>query len=429
MLQKYKRIFTNTGDVDRSSYIWNTVAGLVFAMQSAVMLMVITRTNGLNDAGIFSIAYAMGSLMSFIGEFGVRKYQASDVNEELSFTDYYSFRMLSCGAMLISSILYAGYGLVFGNYSISKFAIIVVVCLIKLIEAFVDVFYGRFQQRWRLDIGAKTNSFRMLVGMTACTIALIITHNLLVSVIVWFIVSIMAMFMSTILVAGEYCSFKVKFRTDAVKKIFMQCLPLFVGAFLLIYIGNAPKYAIDACLNEGDQARFNFIFMPVFVIGMLANFVFNPVLVKMADEWDKNNYKAFNKMVRKQTLVIGGITMLAVAVALTIGCPILGWLYATDLSPNKVELCVLMIGGGMLALVNFFAVVVTVIRYQNRLTIGYIIAALIAKVMSRYFVFHYGIMGAAVLYAVLMTILTIAFLIILVISVRDGKREKRVETE
>lgn len=422
MLDNYKKIFVKTNNIERSSYVWNTIAGLVFAMQSAVMLMIITRTNSIDDAGIFSIAYAIASLMSFIGEFGVRKYQASDVNEDYSFTDYYSFRMASCGAMLVVSILYAGFGLVFGNYSLNKFAIIMMVCLIKLVEAFVDVFYGRFQQKWRLDIGAKTNSFRMLVGMAACTVSLIITHNLLISLIAWFACSVIAMFMSTILVAGEYCTFKIHFRKEAVKKIFLQCLPLFIGAFLLIYIGNAPKYAIDSCLSEADQARFNFIFMPVFVIGMLANFVFNPVLVKMADEWDKGNYKEFGKMVRKQTLVIGGITLLAVAVALTIGCPILGLLYAIDLSPDKAELCILMIGGGMLALVNFFAVVVTVIRYQNRLTIGYIIAAVLAKIMSRFFVSNYGIMGASILYAVLMTILTLAFLIILIISVRDGKR-------
>ncbi len=44
-MQQYKQIFLKTRDVDRSGYIWNAVAGLFFAMQSAVMLIVITRTN------------------------------------------------------------------------------------------------------------------------------------------------------------------------------------------------------------------------------------------------------------------------------------------------------------------------------------------------------------------------------------------------
>ena len=87
MKEKIKGIFLNTKDVEKSAYAWNTTSGLMFAMQSAVMLIVITRTNGLEDAGVFSIAYAIGSLMSFIGEYGVRKYQVSDINEKVSFTE------------------------------------------------------------------------------------------------------------------------------------------------------------------------------------------------------------------------------------------------------------------------------------------------------------------------------------------------------
>ena len=35
-------------------------------------------------------------VMFYIGEYGVRKYQVSDVNEELSFTDYHSHRVVAC---------------------------------------------------------------------------------------------------------------------------------------------------------------------------------------------------------------------------------------------------------------------------------------------------------------------------------------------
>lgn len=80
-----------------------------------------------------------------------------------------------------------------------------------------------------------------------------------------------------------------------------------------------------------------------------------------------------------------------------------------------------MIGGGMLALVNFYAVVVTVIRSQQLLTIGYIAVSAIAFLMSGKFVQGYGLMGAAVLYSVLMTLLAVAFAVILFISIRKKK--------
>ena len=96
-----KKLFTESDNVMRDSYIWNTLSATFFAVQSMIALIVITHTSGQEDAGIFSIAYAVGSLMYYIGEYGVRKYQVSDVNEEMTFTDYHSHRLAACAVMLL----------------------------------------------------------------------------------------------------------------------------------------------------------------------------------------------------------------------------------------------------------------------------------------------------------------------------------------
>ena len=101
MKSSLKSFFTESSNIVRDSYLWNTLSASIYALQSAIVLIVITHTNGLEDAGVFSIAYAVGSLMYYIGEYGVRKYQVSDVNEELSFTDYHSHRIVACAIMLI----------------------------------------------------------------------------------------------------------------------------------------------------------------------------------------------------------------------------------------------------------------------------------------------------------------------------------------
>ena len=83
-------------------------------------------------------------------------------------------------------------------------------------------------------------------------------------------------------------SLKPAFSGEKTKMLMIEGFPIFVSLFLNVYIGNAPKYAIDACLTEEIQAYYNFIFMPVFAIGMFANFIFNPILVKLAHRWDEN---------------------------------------------------------------------------------------------------------------------------------------------
>lgn len=421
-MNRIKNIFINTKDIEKSAYAWNTASGLMFAMQSAVMLIVITRTNGLEDAGVFSIAYAISSLMSFIGEYGVKKYQVSDIFEKIDFVDYHSHRVITCIMMLVISIAYVSAGYFSGQYTSNKFWVIVMVCLLKLVEAYADVFYGRYQQVRRLDVAAKTNTFRIAISMVACMISLVVTHNLLISTVVWFVVAFITMLLSSVLVINDFATFGFRINLPVLKRLTIECFPLFLGSFLLLYVGNAPKYAIDACMDDTSQACYNFIFMPVFVIGLLANFVFNPILVRLADRWAEGEVETFKQMVLRQIGVIAGITLLAISVALTIGCPVLGFLYNADLHSYKLCLTILMVGGGMLALVNFFTVVVTVVRGQKHLMIGYVATAVVAKLLSYYFVSHYGIMGATVLYTGLMTMLATVFAVVLIICVKRRKQ-------
>ena len=122
----------------------------------------------------------------------------------------------------------------------------------------------------------------------------------------------------------------------------------------------------------------------------------------------------FKKLIIKQCGVIAGITVLGLVVAATIGIPILSFVFGVELHQYKTELCVVMIGGGMLAYSTFFSTVITIIRLQNTLLLSYGITALAAMKLSGVLVTTYGIMGAAVMYAVLMTILTIILFVIMV---------------
>lgn len=422
MLNRLKQSFLNSRNIERDSYIWNTFQSILFATQSAFLLMVISRATGLDDAGVFSIAYAIASLIYYVGEFGVRKYQVTDVNEKVSFRDYHTHRVLTCILAVICSIVYAMKGFITGQYSTYKFLVIIIICVIKSLEAYCDVFFARYQQKKRLDVAAKASAYRIIVPMVTCMISLLVTKNMLASLVVWLVVTVFAIATSFLLVAPEFG--KVEFRIDKQQLVLItrECLPLFAGSFLLLYVGNAPKYAIDAWLDDKTQACFNFIFMPVFAIGMLANFIFNPIIVELAEDWTTRNRKAFRHIVVRQMCIIAGITLLAVAVALTIGCPVLGALFGADLKGNEMSLTILMIGGGMLALANFFIVVVTVVRGQKYLMIGYAVAAGSAMLFSGYFVRTYGLIGAAVLYTTLMTITSIIFAVILLMCIRKERK-------
>lgn len=80
-----------------------------------------------------------------------------------------------------------------------------------------------------------------------------------------------------------------------------------------------------------------------------------------------------------------------------------------------------MIGGGALAYATYFSTVITIIRLQKTLIVCYGIIALAAKVTSGLFVINYGIMGAAFMYAALMSILALALWAVTLYGIKRGR--------
>ena len=148
-------------------------------------------------------------------------------------------------------------------------------------------------------------------------------------------------------------------------------------------------------MSDQVQAYYNFIFMPAFAIQLLANFIFNPILTSYARIWTERRFKKFRKVILRQILVVAGVTLVGLAIAATIGIPILSFLFGVDLSCYRRELCIVMLGGGMLAYVTFFTTVITIIRHQNLLLVGYAAIAAAAFFCPDRLFSHYGMLGAA----------------------------------
>lgn len=422
MIKKY---LNNSKDIEKSSYVWNMAGSMLMAFQSVIMLMILTRTAGLNASGIFTIAYANANLFLTIGKYGMRNFQVSDTLHKYSFSEYRDSRLISTFAMILVSVLYLLYTSSVNDYSLEKSMVILWMCLFKVPDAFEDVYYGEYQRNVRLDIASKAMTFRITLTILLFGILLIVTGQLLHSLIISTIFTYVLMVYLLMITKDSF-----HFNSPSGKKktgaLLRECFPLFAGSFLSFYIGNAPKYAIDATLSDELQACYGFIAMPVFVIGLLNGFVFNPMLYKISRMWQDKNIGKFLKNVGFQILVVAGITIVCLAGAYLIGIPALSLLYNTDLSGFRTELLILLLGGGLLGLSGLLNAVITIMRMQNLLLGGYLLVAVIALLVSNYVVGKYAIMGAAVEYAVLMLILCVCFAGILIMGLlRAGQKQSR----
>ena len=142
--------------------------------------------------------------------------------------------------------------------------------------------------------------------------------------------------------------------------------------------------------------------MPVFVIGLVSQFIYQPAIRRLSFAWYNDEKNFFKKAILKQIIIIVILSILAIFGGAFLGIPILSAIYSVDLTGYKQELLVLLIGGGLQMLI-------TITRHQNWLIGGYILAYIVFLTQGKSVVKNYGIMGISLFYLTVLVALTIIF--------------------
>lgn len=403
-------------NIERRTAIWNMVSSILGAAQSAIFLLVVTHVCDAVYAGIFSIATTLGYQIIAIGSYGMRNFQATDVKQKYKFKEYLLSRYFTSIAMFIFLIGYVW----IKDYNTEKALIILAFGVYKAVDVIEDVFHGEFQRYNRLDIGAISMTIRYVISFLVFAVVLITSHNLLFACICEAVISILVFIILTYEVIKPRKILSVKGALKHTGWLLRDCFPLFIGGFLYLYVCNAPKYAIDNCLSQESQMYFAILFMPVFVVNLLSSFVYRPLLVRMAICWNEKRNKEFWHMVMTQIALIFVLTILGILGAYLCGTQILSLVYGVDVNPYRNCLVLLMFGGGFAALIGFLINVLTVMRLQTLLLLGYMVASVAALIVSNPIVSKLGIFGASILYVGLM-VLVAAFLLVSAVFYKKKK--------
>lgn len=401
----------------KRDYIWNTAAGLINAAEAVVMSMIVTRMTGLTDAGMLTLAFAVGNLMLPIGKFGVRNYQVTDVENRFSSSTYFTTRMITVFLMILvvcGYLCYASAGL---GYGADKLGIVFAICMIYAVEALEDVIWGYFQQRNCLYAGARMFCVRWIGILLFFPVVLYGSRNMKKALLLCLALSIVIFLVLLRVTYPRLCAEEDRFSKLVREKIdvgqigqlLKAVLPLFGISFLAFFENNMPKYAIDAYLTDEIQACYGFVAMPVFVIGLLNNFIYQPTLVPMAVEWEQGRIVPFKKRIAKQIMIIGILAVVCLSGAYLLGIPVLSLLYHTDLTGYKRELMILLLASAFLAVSGYQSVVLTIMRCQKALLLPHGIVAVIAALGLPAVVSRYGTMGAAISYMALMSLLCLLY--------------------
>ncbi|WP_139653408.1 lipopolysaccharide biosynthesis protein [Raoultibacter phocaeensis] len=389
----------------KKDYFWNTLGSAMSAVASVLLLMVVTQSLGAYVGGIFALAFAVAQQFQTLGQYEVRPYQATDVEDKFSFGVYYAARIVTCGLMIAGIVLYAIYSNGLGYEAV----LLVLVGWLRFFDAFEDVFHGMFQQRGRLDIAGKAFFWRVLSTVVSFSVTAFLARDIFVACVVSIVVSTITFVVLNIPPARSFVTIKPIFDFKKIRQLLVACFPLFLGSFLLMYLVNAPRYGIEEVLSKEFQTYYAILFMPAMVINLISGFIFKPLLTTLANHWKNGSRRGFASIIAKGLAAVAVTSVFALVVAYFIGIPVLSFLYGVDLSGYRPVLMTLLVGGAFNAasVILYYGLITT--RHQGAILPGYAIAALAALLFSRLSIEQFGMMGAAYLYDGVMVLLVVIF--------------------
>ena len=374
---------------------WNAVCNVVSAALSFFVLVVASRCAGVYWCGVIALAFAMSQQFFCIGNFSSGGYQASDVAERHSFSDYAAAKAVTVAAMLAA----AGAWLAASEPGRDKTLAFLALLFYQTSEAFSGTVFSRCQQKGRLDAAcrirtAKTLAFAAVYGLVcaataepvAALAAAACVHAALFPV--W-----------DVPMARLFGPVRLRFPGRSPFAILAANLPVAFYVFLLTFIHNVPRLAVDSLLGEEAFARYSALFMAAFALAVCADFLMNPQIVRLAGAVRAGNAGA---ALRILGVPLGGSLMLGaagLALAGPVGIPALSFLFKIDLSGSGCELRTIVAGGAALA-VGFVAQSVLVVLRKQFWTVPGLVASSAAVVaVSRPLVARFGLQGAAFSYA------------------------------
>lgn len=393
-------------EADQTSrdYIWNTVGTAAWGVVFPILTIVATQLVGVEQAGRFSMAFVVGLLLMFVGNYGVRAYQVSDIEEKHSFSDYQLNRLITCIAMLIVGIFYC----VVRGYGAEMFAISIAVYFYKMIDALADVYEGRLQQIGKLYLAGISQAIRSVVAIIIFSFFLLVTRNLVVACIAMAIATTLTLLVLTLPLAFFESPKSEKPSFASIRELFVQCFPLFTALFLFNLIDSMPKFVMEGVLSYDNQLYFNALYFPAQSILIAIQLVYKPQLVRMATLWvDKVKRKRFDIMFLVIIASIVGLTLLMIVVMGWIGVPLLSFFYGVDFEPYR-ELCyIMLVAGGVTAVIDFLYCVITVLRQQRAVTKLYLLTFGFALFIPALLVNFTGLPGIVISYLIVMSILMV----------------------
>lgn len=398
----------------KKDYIWNSIGSFLQSAISPILLIVITRLNGVGDSGLFSFAMSLSVVFWAISLWGGRTYQVSDVKKEFSSGDYIVVRFISSLIVAVFSISFC----ILSGYDLIKTELIMVLVSFKILESIADSMYGVLQIHNKLYIVGISLTMKSVFGFIIFAIVDILTKNIVHGALSIFIVNIAVVIFYDIPWMKHIESVGLtKKNIMQAGKIMKKTAEVFVVVFLTMFSLNIPRYFLDK-YHYDQIGYFGIMAMPITLLTLFISFVLQPNVVNLSELLKEKKVKEFTKIVSKIDFITFTLGILFVVSSYLIGVWVLNTVFGIDINNFRIDLTIMVIGAVANAFVSIYVNLLIILRRFKGQFYTLLVTNILAVILSIYLIDRLAMLGSVLVF---MTISFLQAIILLFIYKRSLK--------
>lgn len=392
----------------KKDYIWNSIGSFLQSAISPILLIVITRLNGVGDSGLFSFAMSLSVVFWAISLWGGRTYQVSDVKKEFSSGDYIVVRFISSLIVAVFSISFC----ILSGYDLIKTELIMVLVSFKILESIADSIYGVLQIHNKLYIVGISLTMKSVFGFMIFAIVDILTKNIVYGALSIFIVNIAVVIFYDIPLMKHVESVGLtKKNIMQAGKIMKKTAEVFVVVFSTMFSLNIPRYFLDK-YHYDQIGYFGIMAMPITLLTLFISFVLQPNVVNLSELLKKKKIKEFTKIVSKIDFITFTLGILFVISSYLIGVWVLNTVFGIDINNFRIDLTIMVIGAVANAFVSIYVNLLIILRRFKGQFYTLLVTNILAAVLSVYLIDRLAMLGSVLVFMIISFLQAIILLFI-----------------
>lgn len=392
----------------KKDYIWNSIGSFLQSAISPILLIIITRLNGVGDSGLFSFAMSLSVVFWAISLWGGRTYQVSDVKKEFSSGDYIVVRFISSLIVAVFSISFC----ILSGYDLIKTELIMVLVSFKILESIADSMYGVLQIHNKLYIVGISLTIKSVFGFIIFAIVDILTKNIVYGALSIFLVNIVVVIFYDIPWMKHVESVGLtKKNIMQAGKIMKKTAEVFVVVFSTMFSLNIPRYFLDK-YHYDQIGYFGIMAMPITLLTLFISFVLQPNVVNLSELLKKKKIKEFTKIVSKIDFITFTLGILFVISSYLIGVWVLNTVFGIDINNFRIDLTIMVIGAVANAFVSIYVNLLIILRRFKGQFYTLLVTNILAAVLSVYLIDRLAMLGSVLVFMIISFLQAIILLFI-----------------